>query len=831
MLCSRDDELGSASDLDCILRLAVLLILLLHRVCLMLTVSCTIDSHSSIAQPGTVQDEARPVADASPGADALPDQASEPSQPRGLAPPPGLAPFPDEPIEGRGQPAPSLAELATPAAVPKKSQSREHKPTPSAVKSESSVEKPDVVPQATAATTPETKSSKEKALRPESVPAEKEPKVSRRESRRAASKAKDKAPVQSTPKLPPVEKAPAEEKSEPKGPEKEENAWARKAKAGTLRISTKVPEADEQEAHEPTASTKAAQPSSTPPSPSLGAMTVDSPAKRVAPRTLRITDAPKIETPKTETPPIPPYPQALPTLVASSKVSSRRHSLTSNNQPGTPSSDQVDISSVPSATPSRATSPAPVVGKKRADKKAKKQKKREEEETQVATVAQPTEEHSPVLSRLKKTRKPTMPPIPSRTVSAAASTGSDVKADEKADKLEPTKQEPKEPEPAKAELSKSAKPELTEPESIPDLVEDVEEEDAPPSPPIKPLESTKSQRAFFASLGPHLDHLVNNSSFTKPVSSTSHLDGLDWPRSFPSALDWSNHLQHISKPFVLTPEEETERAAGRPVRRQADNGRISGRIIETIRGTRLRKLSPQEEDELVRLEDSINAIKGPGFWGGARAVDFVSSNYNGLCPLDAPAAAPPRAVLPENSFILEDVLAYGHQVDPLDLLNCFVMTRDDVDLADVDLAPPPAHGGATPRGGKGGASEAALPPARSADATVSATDIAAAMSYVNVPKPQAASPGGPLDAETAAAAAAAAAAIGSTAAYLQEAISQDKVLGLGEVIGRAVENATGALSEDLEKAWMAEKKRTEELEARLHELIKKNRQLIMEGCL
>ena len=180
------------------------------------------------------------------------------------------------------------------------------------------------------------------------------------------------------------------------------------------------------------------------------------------------------------------------------------------------------------------------------------------------------------------------------------------------------------------------------------------------------------------------------------MSSTSHLDGLDWPRSFPSAVDWTNHLNHISKPFVLTPEEEAERAAGRPVRRQADNGRISGRIIETVRGTRLRKLSPQEEDELVALEDRINSVKGRGFWGGARAVDFVSSNYNGLCPLDdAPATAPRRPVLPANSFILEDVLAYGAQVDPLDLLNKFVISRDDMHPDDADLIAPSVSIGGT----------------------------------------------------------------------------------------------------------------------------------------
>jgi hypothetical protein len=302
------------------------------------------------------------------------------------------------------------------------------------------------------------------------------------------------------------------------------------------------------------------------------------------------------------------------------------------------------------------------------------------------------------------------------------------------------------------------------------------------------------------------------------------LDGLDWPRSFPAAIDWTNHLAQISKPFVLTPEEEAERAAGRPVRRQASNGRISGRIIETIRGTRLRKLSQQEEDELVRLEESINSVKGAGFWGGARAVDFVSSNYNGLCPLDASTIMQPKSVLPENSFILEDVLAYGHTVDPMDLINCFVLSRDD---DDVDMDPPPAAPGSAAGPGRQSSTNVAL-----AGNTEGATANAAALLAGATAIPGApASAGGPLDAEAAAAAAAAAAAIGSTAAYLQEAISQDKVLGLGEVIGRAVENATGALSDEMERAWMEERKRTEELEARLHELIKKNRQLIMEGCL
>ena len=458
MFRSRDDELGSASDLDCILRLAVLLILL-PCFCLMLMMRCTIDSHSSIDQPETVQDEA-PDAPSDTEASPPDQQASEPSPPPGLAPPPGLspdAPPPDEPNEDQ---VPSLDERVTPAPVAKKPQSQEHKPTPPAVKDGSSVAKPDVVPQVTAAAPQETKSPEEiKSLKektprsaPESAPAEKEPRaVSRRESRRAASaKAKDKTPAQSTSKSSTVEKAPLEAKGQSQALEKEGNAWGKKSKAGTLRISTRVPEVEEEEACEPAATKADSQPASSgPPTPGPG--TMDSPVKRTAPRTLRITDAPKTETPRTETPPIPQAPIA---PVVSSKVSSRRHSLTSNNQPGTPSSDQIDISSVPSASPSRATSPAPVVGKKRADKKAKKQKKKEEEEAQATAATLPAEEHSPVLSRMKKTRKPTGANLPSRTVSAATSTAPDVKTDEKADKPEPTKQESKKPISARARAGK-----------------------------------------------------------------------------------------------------------------------------------------------------------------------------------------------------------------------------------------------------------------------------------------------------------------------------------------------------------------------------------------
>jgi hypothetical protein len=44
-----------------------------------------------------------------------------------------------------------------------------------------------------------------------------------------------------------------------------------------------------------------------------------------------------------------------------------------------------------------------------------------------------------------------------------------------------------------------------------------------------------------------------------------------------------------------------------------------------------------------------------------------------LASAEQALAAQPKSVLPENSFAIEDVLAYGHTVDPMDLINCFVL--------------------------------------------------------------------------------------------------------------------------------------------------------------
>ena len=87
-----------------------------------------------------------------------------------------------------------------------------------------------------------------------------------------------------------------------------------------------------------------------------------SPAIRTAPRTLRVVQTPKTETPSSTASSIP----GISAAVAAHRLPSRQPSVASIVHPGTPSSDHVSISdniSMTSTSQSRANSPPPVVSK------------------------------------------------------------------------------------------------------------------------------------------------------------------------------------------------------------------------------------------------------------------------------------------------------------------------------------------------------------------------------------------------------------------------------------------------------------------------------------
>jgi hypothetical protein len=399
---------------------------------------------------------------------------------------------------------------------------------------------------------------------------------------------------------------------------------SQRLKSGILRVTTPVTKKDnvvevsapssevkgtDLPAIPPQSAVNMASSGSQPATPSTADLSV---RRNVQPRTLRITDTPKTETP----PPIVPSPSitVAPTQASvGSKIGSRRPSLTSTAQPGTPLSERIDLSSLASASRtasrvgSRATSPTPIVGKKRGEKtKAKKHllKKREEEEVLPPPVL---EEQSPILGRKKKTRKPG--PLLVTSASRVTSVGGSkptTPSEEKSPVIE--NKEIYEAEPSR---KKGEEPSLS-------IQDDPLEIPAPK--PQKPAN-------IFASFFSNADQLLNH-PLTHTLNNNSHIRNLPDRNPFAEPADFENYIKDIwahvphdhplSDPF--TSEESnayitSARAAHQPVRLKARNGRLSGAFLVTTSGTCLLGLTPAEEERMLALEDSIAASTGTTFWG------------------------------------------------------------------------------------------------------------------------------------------------------------------------------------------------------------------------
>ncbi|KAF2482395.1 hypothetical protein BDY17DRAFT_324681 [Neohortaea acidophila] len=149
---------------------------------------------------------------------------------------------------------------------------------------------------------------------------------------------------------------------------------------------------------------------------------VSSPAIRTGPKTLRV-----VQTPRTETPPA----EATP---STARLPSRQPSIASIQLPGTPSSEHVSLPdnlSMPSTSQSRANSPPPTAAPAKAPVKSKTQLKKERqerakaiEEERLAEEAKKTSVEEPeqeaIISRKKKTKKEKEPKSKPKTAASAA---------------------------------------------------------------------------------------------------------------------------------------------------------------------------------------------------------------------------------------------------------------------------------------------------------------------------------------------------------------------------------------------------------------------------
>ena len=160
---------------------------------------------------------------------------------------------------------------------------------------------------------------------------------------------------------------------------------------------------------------------------------ISSPAVKAAPKTLRV-----VQTPKTETPPGPTIATPKEPQPPVTKLPSRQPSVASINLPGTPSSEQVSISdnlSVTSTSQSRANSPPPgavpagKVGSAPVRPKTKSQLKKERQDRAKAVEAEKKDDISKaieeetaqeaIVSRKKKEKKAKEPKGKRRVTSTA----------------------------------------------------------------------------------------------------------------------------------------------------------------------------------------------------------------------------------------------------------------------------------------------------------------------------------------------------------------------------------------------------------------------------
>lgn len=397
-----------------------------------------------------------------------------------------------------------------------------------------------------------------------------------------------------------------------------------------------------------------------------GAIATGSPLRRSAtqPRTLRITG-----TPSTETPPLLPSTAATssstptaqqattPAAASGSKVSSRRPSVTSLNAPGTPLSEQVDSNSVVSASASRASSPPPITTNKKAEKKSRKQKQKQSQvDVDTIPTKAPVEEQAPIVSRKKKTKKPSESPAPKRTVTSTStpqiSRPTSPKPTEKgkdpeSDKLEEDEQKenvedeesrelleepvtPREPEPSPAEASTTTGAEREKEKSqtaaaILHALESTHQLALSTLSLLKPLTEIKSR-----------NWLVDQNS-SSSVQAGSSLTG-NGALSFTTA-DLHNHLDQLS--FEISRAEAELLKQGEALRKDAGDGRVSGRNLVTSDGMRFSCLSKEEEDRVIALTKAIAGTKGAGKWR-----PFRNAKGMAMAKVRIEGEAPPASLQP-----------------------------------------------------------------------------------------------------------------------------------------------------------------------------------------
>ncbi|KAI7424985.1 hypothetical protein KC336_g6962, partial [Hortaea werneckii] len=492
----------------------------------------------------------------------------------------------------------SSTEKATPAASEKEAApAPEKKDAPTNKKA--SEDTPPVTP---AKMGPPPKSKKDVVPGPESNKVEKQPQAS--QSSAAQTAPPNQTGDSSTTKAGPNE---AEVKKDEKDKRKH---------PGKLDITAAVDKRDEANAAAASkiASAETGTPSKAPqrstsqaPKPAESPSVASPSVREKAPRTLRVVQTPKGETPPATSSPAPTLPN-----VAANKQPSRQPSVASFNVPGTPSSEQVSMSdniSMTSASQSRPTSPpppgagkvgtAPVRAKTKNQMKKERQeraKQLEEEKSKQEQAEKPIPEEpvqEAIVSRKKKTKKE-KEPTPKAAKAAPTATNDSTPAGSRP--TSPGQKAAVEDAP-KGQPSKPSTPPQAPPQSSATSPRE-------PSPPPTPTLTAAQIMQELKTQGPDIRKCIE-SLFRTPNSAHFKPGQNILPKDLQNSAAWKSDFK-----LNLTKDEVDALLRGTmsAVHYGGEGGRMWDRGMVTGSGAHLRALTEELETRFMDLERALREM-------------------------------------------------------------------------------------------------------------------------------------------------------------------------------------------------------------------------------
>ncbi|RDW81406.1 uncharacterized protein DSM5745_04963 [Aspergillus mulundensis] len=396
----------------------------------------------------------------------------------------------------------------------------------------------------------------------------------------------------------------------------------------------------------------------------------ESPVPRQA-RVLRVVD-----TPKAETPPPMSATQSVASFSVTSKVRSRRPSVSSLSRSDTPGDFGSEADLYTSTSASRANSPpassrigsAPVrsITKSQLKKERKQKAKEAEAKKQETTPVAEEPEIAPIVGRKRKTKKaPTESPItpsentaPATKPAAAASTEPSVKVE--AAKKPKSPETVKESKPAPSEVKTPAEEKKPEAWRSKNTVEQLLKDTEATGVPLKELfaERTSPLQALLSQL--HKSGALDLNSH--PLFNPSNLN-----QRFDMKCT-SDDYEDLKQPIELTEQHRKALLRGEPIRMGSDSSSLKHRCLISPRGCILHHLTPEEEDRYLALEKSISwaidtfqeypaiPITEPDATnrgGGLDALFATPENFN-ICWVDETSAGALSASSPTSAHSTTD---------------------------------------------------------------------------------------------------------------------------------------------------------------------------------